>query len=44
MPERTGSTEQRIIEDIKDEAIKLQTDKESEVFSGLEAYMKGVPE
>lgn len=44
IPEKTGSTEQRIIEDIKEEAIKLQTDEAELSFSGLESYMKGIPE
>jgi hypothetical protein len=45
MNPRTGTNSQKIIEDIKDEAAKLQLPTDDGVtFSGLEAYMRGVPE
>jgi hypothetical protein len=42
---KTGTKSQRIIEDIRGEAIKLQVDDAKvEIFEGLEAHMRGVPE
>lgn len=39
---KSGTTSQRIIEDIKKDAINLQV-VEVEIFEGLEAHMRGVP-